>query len=41
MLNNTGDNLEIRNSQGELVDAASYSEAYYHSYTKKLGGYAL
>jgi hypothetical protein len=40
-LNNTGDNLEIRNSQGELVDAASYSEAYYHSDTKKLGGYAL
>lgn len=40
-LNNTGDNLEIRNSQGELLDAVSYTEAYYHSDTKKLGGYSL
>jgi hypothetical protein len=40
-LNNTGDNLEIRNNQGELLDAVSYTEAHYQSDTKKLGGYSL
>ena len=40
-LNNTGDILEIRDGQGELLDAVSYTEAYYHSDTKKLGGYSL
>lgn len=40
-LNNGGDALEIRNANGELLDAVTYNNDYYHDDIKEQGGYAL
>ncbi len=40
-LNNAGDQLILRNSQGQLIDQVSYTEAWYGSETKKEGGWSL
>lgn len=40
-LNNSGDALELKNANGELLDAVTYTDDFYKSNDKKGGGYAL
>ncbi|MBT8327187.1 MAG: lamin tail domain-containing protein [Bacteroidia bacterium] len=40
-LNNSGDDLELRNNQGDLLDRVSYTDTYYRDEIKKQGGYSL
>ena len=40
-LNNAGDDLELRNKDGVLLDAVSYTDNYYKDDVKKQGGYSL
>ena len=40
-LNNSGDNLELRNENGTLLDAVNYTDDYYNDDLKKQGGYSM
>ncbi|MDB0055065.1 lamin tail domain-containing protein, partial [Bacteroidia bacterium] len=40
-LNNSGDNLELRNANGSLLDAVNYTDDYYNDDLKKQGGYSM
>tara|TARA_B110000902_G_scaffold67923_1_gene80588 strand:- start:928 stop:3480 length:2553 start_codon:yes stop_codon:yes gene_type:complete len=40
-LNNSGDALELKNANGELLDAVTYTDDFYRNSDKKDGGYAL
>lgn len=40
-LNNTGDNLVLKDENGVVIDAVNYSESWYQDNTKKLGGWTL
>jgi hypothetical protein len=40
-LNNSGDNLELRNENGSLLVAVNYTDDYYNDDLKKQGGYSM
>ncbi len=40
-LNNSGDALELKNANGQLLDAVTYTDDFYRDSDKKDGGYAL
>ncbi len=40
-LNNSGDNIILKNSSGWLIDSITYSPTWYHSDEKKDGGWSL
>jgi hypothetical protein len=40
-LNNTGDNVVLKDSNGVVLDFLSYTDLWYQDETKKLGGYTL
>jgi len=40
-LNNTGDNIILKNLAGTTIDSISYTQAWYHSGEKKDGGWSL
>jgi len=40
-LNNTGDILTLRNSEGTCIDSVAYSDKWYRSTEKKTGGWTL
>ncbi len=40
-LNNSGDHIYLRNNQGNPVDDVNYSDSWYRSSSKKLGGWSL
>ena len=40
-LNNTGDNIMLKNNSGDLVDSVNYNGSWFKSSTKSAGGWAL
>ncbi len=40
-LNNEGDQLELRNAKGTIIDHVRYTDAWYKDSQKKAGGYSL
>ncbi|MEM9024176.1 MAG: lamin tail domain-containing protein [Bacteroidota bacterium] len=40
-LNNTGDNLSLRDNQGTLIDQANYALSWYRDPSKESGGFSL